>query len=98
MKKLNPQLLIIDSFCGAGGVTEGFEQAEINREKIAMVIVGINHDKLAIESHIANHPETLHFVEDMRTLNLLPVIHPRATDGPLQILDPSFCTNGLPLW
>lgn len=73
--KHSPELLIIDSFCGAGGVTEGFEKAEIDGQKIAMVIVGINHDKLAIESHMANHPETLHFVEDMRTLNLDPVIN-----------------------
>lgn len=73
-KKFEPELLIIDSFCGAGGVTEGFEEAELNGQKIAMVIVGINHDKLAIESYMANHPETLHFVEDMRTLDMDPVL------------------------
>ena len=69
-----PEILIIDSFCGAGGVTTGFEQAEINGNKVAQVVVGINHDKIAIESHAANHPETLHFVEDMRTLDLKPVV------------------------
>lgn len=70
----DPELLIIDSFCGAGGVTDGFEQAEVNGKKVAVVIVGINHDAIAIESHKENHPETLHFVEDMRTLDLAPVI------------------------
>ena len=38
--------------------------------KCAKVIGCINHDKNAIASHSANHPETLHFIEDIRTLVL----------------------------
>ncbi|WP_198174937.1 DNA cytosine methyltransferase [Spirosoma arboris] len=62
---------IIDSFCGAGGWTEGVERA-VDRfgNRLAVVIVGINHDKLAIASHAANHPETMHFVEDIRDKTL----------------------------
>lgn len=64
------QFEIIDLFAGAGGVTSGFEDAEIDGEKICKVIAAVNHDKLAIESHKANHPETIHFIEDIRTLDV----------------------------
>lgn len=74
----NIRLIVIDSFCGAGGVTEGFHRAvDKNGQKICKVIIGINHDKIAIESHMANHPETIHFTEDFTTLDankLLPIV------------------------
>ncbi len=65
----NILLIVIDSFCGAGGVTEGFHRAEINGNKIAKIVIGINHDALAIENHKANHPDTHHFVEDFTKLD-----------------------------
>lgn len=34
----------------------------------------MNHDKNAIASHQANHPDCLHFTEDIRTLELTPLI------------------------
>ncbi|MEA4975698.1 MAG: hypothetical protein VB046_08190 [Paludibacter sp.] len=59
------RLIVIDSFCGAGGVTEGFHRAvDEQGNKICRVIIGINHDEVAIKSHAANHPDTIHFVED----------------------------------
>lgn len=66
---INIKLIVIDSFCGAGGVTEGFHRAKINGHKIAKVVIGINHDAMAIESHKENHPETFHFVEDFTELD-----------------------------
>jgi DNA (cytosine-5)-methyltransferase 1 len=63
------KLIVIDSFCGAGGVTEGFHRAKINGEYCVEVIIGINHDAKAIQSHKANHPNTHHFIEDFRTLD-----------------------------
>lgn len=67
----NIKLVVVDLFCGAGGVTTGIEQATDEKgNKVAKVIACINHDDLAIQSHQANHPETLHFVEDIRTVNL----------------------------
>lgn len=63
------RLIVIDSFCGAGGVTEGFHRAEINGVKVCKVIIGINHDALAIESHASNHPDTIHFIEDFTELD-----------------------------
>lgn len=65
------RVIIIDSLCGAGGFTEGAEKAadEFGR-RLAIVAAGLNHDKLALESHARNHPETVHFREDMRDKTL----------------------------
>ena len=68
------QLLYIDLFCGAGGTTTGIESAKINGERCAKVIACVNHDKNAIISHQANHPDTMHFTEDIRTLNLTNLV------------------------
>lgn len=65
------KLVVIDLFCGAGGMTEGIEKATDDKgNKIAKVIACINHDDLAIQSHKANHSDCLHFVEDIRKTNL----------------------------
>lgn len=65
-----PQFLIIDLFCGAGGVTTGFEMAG----GIAKVIACVNHDHVAILSHWANYKEVKHFEEDIRTLDLTELV------------------------
>lgn len=70
----NIKLLYIDLFCGAGGTSTGVEYAQLNGEKCAKVIACVNHDQNAILSHQANHPDTLHFTEDIRTLNLTPLV------------------------
>lgn len=67
------KLLYIDLFCGAGGTTTGVENARYNGEKCAKVIACVNHDPNAIASHAANHPEAIHFNEDIRTLNIDPL-------------------------
>lgn len=63
-------LLYIDLFCGAGGTSTGVESTRINGKQVAKVIACVNHDANAIASHEANHPEALHFTEDIRTLDL----------------------------
>lgn len=68
------QLLYIDLFCGAGGTSTGVENARINNGQCAKVIACVNHDANAIASHAANHPDALHFIEDIRTLKLEPLI------------------------
>lgn len=60
----------IDLFCGAGGVTTGGHRAQYNGENIAEVIACVNHDATAISTHAANHPNVLHYTEDIRTLDL----------------------------
>ena len=72
MKEIN--LLYIDLFCGAGGTSSGVEYSRVDGKKCAEVIACVNHDKNAILSHQANHPHTLHFTEDIRTLELSPMV------------------------
>jgi DNA (cytosine-5)-methyltransferase 1 len=67
---MNPDFLVIDLFCGAGGTTTGFEKARIGRNRVAKVIACVNHDEFAIKSHRSNHKSVLHFTEDIRTLEL----------------------------
>lgn len=68
------KLLYIDLFCGAGGTSTGVETARVNNEKCAKVIACVNHDANAIAFHAANHPEAKHFTEDIRTLELSPLV------------------------
>ncbi|MDR0864986.1 MAG: DNA cytosine methyltransferase [Candidatus Symbiothrix sp.] len=68
------KLLYIDLFCGAGGTSTGVENAKHKGRKCAKVIGCVNHDKNAIASHAENHPNALHFTEDIRTLELSPLI------------------------
>lgn len=73
------RLLYIDLFCGAGGTSTGVERARLGGVKIAKVIACVNHDSNAIASHAANHPDALHFTEDIRKLDLAPLVaHKRA--------------------
>ena len=67
-------LLYIDLFCGAGGTSTGVNEARLYGERCAKVIACVNHDPNAIASHAANHPDALHFIEDIRTLNLTPLM------------------------
>ncbi|MFV0537080.1 MAG: DNA cytosine methyltransferase [Dysgonomonas sp.] len=68
------KLLYIDLFCGAGGTSTGVESAKYKGKQCAKVIGCVNHDKNAIASHAENHPDSLHFTEDIRTLELSPLI------------------------
>jgi DNA (cytosine-5)-methyltransferase 1 len=56
------KIFYIDLFSGAGGTTTGIHMVGENVKVLACV----NHDTNAIESHKANHPECLHFMEDIR--------------------------------
>ena len=70
----NIKLLYIDLFCGAGGTSSGVEYARLYGKKCAKVVACVNHDRNAILSHAANHPDVLHFTEDIRTLELSPMV------------------------
>lgn len=67
-------LLYIDLFCGAGGTSTGINTSRLNGEECAKVIACVNHDANAIASHTSNHPDALHFTEDIRTLELTPLV------------------------
>lgn len=57
--------LIIDCFAGGGGASVGLEMC-FGRE----VDYAINHDPMAILMHKTNHPKTVHFTEDVFSVNL----------------------------
>lgn len=67
-------LLYIDLFCGAGGTSTGINTARLEGDECAKVIACVNHDANAIASHAANHPDAMHFTEDIRTLELSPLV------------------------
>lgn len=69
------KLMYIDLFCGAGGTSTGVENARYNEQQCAKVVACVNHDANAIASHAANHPDAMHFTEDIRTLELSPLMH-----------------------
>lgn len=86
------ELLYIDLFCGAGGTSSGVEYATVDGRKCAEVIACVNHDENAIKSHAANHPKTMHFTEDIRTLDLAPLV------GHLQKMKRKHPTAKIVLW
>jgi DNA (cytosine-5)-methyltransferase 1 len=86
------ELLYIDLFCGAGGTSSGVEYATVDGRKCAEVIACVNHDENAIKSHAANHPKTMHFTEDIRTLDLAPLV------GHLQKMKRKHPTAKVVLW
>ena len=61
---------VIDLFCGAGGTHSAINEAKTNIE----VISCINHDKNAVLSNLANFPDCLTYIEDIRTVDLHPLI------------------------
>lgn len=93
------QLLYIDLFCGAGGTSTGINSARLHGRRCADVIACVNHDAKAIASHAANHPGALHLTEDIRTLNMAPLVAhvekcKAKTPGALVVLWASLeCTN-----
>lgn len=52
--------IIVDCFAGGGGWSTGIEWALGRSPDIA-----INHNPVAVEMHKANHPRTVHYVEDV---------------------------------
>jgi DNA (cytosine-5)-methyltransferase 1 len=52
--------IIVDSFAGGGGASEGIRRALGRSPDIA-----INHDREALALHEANHPDSEHYAEDV---------------------------------
>jgi DNA (cytosine-5)-methyltransferase 1 len=61
--------LIVDLFAGGGGTSLGLEWALGRSPDIAA-----NHDPEAVAMHMANHPDTVHYIEDVRKLDIRRVI------------------------
>ncbi|GAA0745032.1 MULTISPECIES: DNA cytosine methyltransferase [Sphingomonas] len=68
--------LFIDGFAGGGGASTGIEQA-IGRP----VDIAVNHSPTAIAIHKANHPQTEHFCQDIKSLWPLHATRMRPVSG-----------------
>jgi len=66
--------MIVDLFAGGGGASRGIEQA-LGQS----VDVAVNHDAHAIAMHAENHPDSLHFQEDVWAVD------PQAATGGLPV-------------
>jgi len=62
--------LVVDLFAGAGGASEGLEDA-LGRP----VDIALNHDQVALAAHKLNHPYTVHLEADIWT------VEPRKATG-----------------
>lgn len=94
MKKKKNGFVIIDLFCGAGGTSFGFHSAEMDGQKFAEVVACVNHDPLAIKSHLKNFPGCLHFTEDVRLLDVSKLPRKQPGDKRIWILWASLeCTH-----
>jgi DNA (cytosine-5)-methyltransferase 1 len=60
--------LVIDNFAGGGGASTGIEAALGQPVDIA-----IDHDRESVMMHWANHPDTLHYCEDIWTVDPVKV-------------------------
>lgn len=62
-----PLVFWFDLFCGAGGTSSGVHYSGTN----SIVAACVNHDRNAILSHEENHPDSLHFIEDIRDFKVV---------------------------
>ncbi len=65
--------LLGDLFCGAGGTSTGAERA-IKEQGAEVILVCLNHWPLAIETHHANHPNAMHYIEDINTADPVKIV------------------------
>jgi len=67
-EKAGQMIFWIDLFSGAGGTTSGIHLAGMPNVK---VVACVNHDNNALYSHWLNHPNCMHFVEDVRDFKVV---------------------------
>ena len=79
--------LFVDLFCGAGGLSTG---AHLVGKKI---LACVNHDPIAIESHLANHPKTVHLTEDVRDMVVIPKLKSIINGRPFNLWASLECIN-----
>lgn len=69
---LNDDEIVVDNFAGGGGASSGVERAFGRSPDIA-----INHDEEAIQMHMANHPTTTHYRENVWQVDPVAACHGR---------------------
>jgi len=66
MPPIKKRLKAIDIFCGAGGFSEGFQQAGFD------IIMGVDKWEPAVKTHQANHPTSKTLLGYVDSISLLP--------------------------
>ncbi len=66
--KNKPLIFWIDLFCGAGGTSTGIHLSNATNVFVAGCV---NHNHNAILSHLMNHPNSLHFTEDIKDFKVV---------------------------
>ncbi len=61
---MTPGIIAVDLFAGGGGASEG-----IRRATGQAPIIAVNHNPAAVRMHAENHPDTLHYCEDVYAVN-----------------------------
>jgi len=74
-------MIAADLFCGAGGTSTGLLLAAAERN-VSVRLLAINHWRLAIETHLLNHPDVFHLCESLDHIDPTEVV----PGGRLQIL------------
>ena len=80
--------LVIDSFAGGGGASEGIEQALrilkaqgfLDIDALEHVDFAVNHDDAALAMHAANHPRTVHLPHNVWKVSLRDLVGRRLVD------------------
>lgn len=58
--------IIVDLFCGAGGMTTGAKRA-LSKLDLPAKVYCLNHWRVAIDTHSLNHPDAVHVCQDIAT-------------------------------
>ncbi len=74
-KPLPKRPIVVDGFAGGGGASTGLEMA-LGRH----VDIAINHNESAIAMHMANHPDTKHYCEDIWDIDPVEACEGRPVD------------------
>lgn len=70
---MSKTLLIVDLFCGAGGLSEAASMA-LKKLDRPYKLRCLNHWPLAIETHKANHPDAEHFCQDIAAARPIAIV------------------------
>ena len=70
---------VADLYCGAGGFSEGLEEA-CRKADLTLWLVAVNHWPDAIETHTRNHPEAVHLCADLDSVDPRKIVPGKMLD------------------
>jgi DNA (cytosine-5)-methyltransferase 1 len=79
----------VDLFCGAGGSSTGLVLAGYR------LLLGVNHWRVAVETHAANHSEAEHWCEDIDRVDMRRLLYGPLRRAKVMWASP-ICTEGSP--